>query len=276
MGFWGSMYDTTNIAQNNTITFHKALNDNSFGVTWNYAKITIEVHAVTRQRLITAGQSNYLTYDFETSQNLIVGIYDRFSSFTHLNSAKDLSILSNRDEYDLIQNEVLDNITKIEIPQRHKWTHFIQLPHCNHNFYFMPIDINNPANYTCLIPGCQNIDSYTSEKSKTYTITKQNNISTSSVKSTGENTCNTTNGQHLQTTHYPAIVIGQPKIPDETGTMKFRYKVRVITEINGTWHLFPEFCNNWEKNILRRQVVTLPTGSTPTGGSATANVAFTV
>ena len=276
MGFWGNMYDNTDIAQNNTINLHKHLNESSFGVTWNYAKITIEVHAITRQRLITAGQSNYLTYDFETSQNLIVGIHDRFTDFSTISSFKDLSILSGRDPYDRLQHDILDHATKIEVPQRYKWTHHIDFPSLNNNFYFMPVDISNSNNYTTLIPGCQNIDSYTDNKSKVYAISKQNNLTTTSVKATGESSCNVTNGQHIQTVSYPSIVIGQPRIPDETGVMKFRYKVRVITEINGTWHLYPEFCNNWEKIILRRQIIALPTSSSSSGGSATPNVAFKV
>lgn len=76
---------------------------------------------------------------------------------------------------------------------------------------------------------------------------------------------------HVHTVAYPQIVVGQPSIPDETDKMKFRYKVRVLTEINATWHLFPEYTNSWEKNMLRRQVVVLPlpvSQSTGDGSSA--------
>lgn len=112
------MYDPTQVELNNTIQLHKKINESSFGVTWHHAKLTVEVHAVTRQRLITAGQSNYLTYDFETSQNLIIGIYDRASQISTINSSKDLSFISNRDDYDQLQDETIDNITKLEVPQR--------------------------------------------------------------------------------------------------------------------------------------------------------------
>lgn len=96
------------------------------------------------------------------------------------------------------------------------------------------------------------------------------------MKTTGESTFNTSNGIHVPTVSYPSIVAGQLSIPDETGKMKFRYKIRVLTEINGTWHLFPEYCNNWEKNVLRRQVVALPTSISTGGGSASAQTAYVV
>ena len=43
----------------------------SIGTEWIKGTITVEVFNVTRNRLIQTGSTNYMTYDFKTSQNLI-------------------------------------------------------------------------------------------------------------------------------------------------------------------------------------------------------------
>lgn len=55
----------------------KAPNNISYGVSWIKGEIEIEVYSVCRQRLLQGGSTNYNTYDFETSQNLIIGTFDR-------------------------------------------------------------------------------------------------------------------------------------------------------------------------------------------------------
>ncbi|EGI68937.1 hypothetical protein G5I_02320 [Acromyrmex echinatior] len=60
----------------NRRTFDK-LCETAWGIDYNEEKITIEVFAVLRQRLLQQGQTSYFTFDFETSQNLFVSTGDR-------------------------------------------------------------------------------------------------------------------------------------------------------------------------------------------------------
>jgi hypothetical protein len=49
----------------------------STGTTFIESELTIEIFAVTRQRLLQQGLTNTTTYDFETSQNLYILLADR-------------------------------------------------------------------------------------------------------------------------------------------------------------------------------------------------------
>ena len=40
---------------------------------------------------------------------------------------------------------------------------------------------------------------------------------------------------------YPSIRLAQPRVPDETGVMKFRYQVRLTTQLELLMHLLDDF-----------------------------------
>lgn len=94
MAFWMGHYDTLD-DDNKTVEIGKKLNDISIAVDYLYGTIKFEVFAVTRNRLIQTGQTNGYTYDFETSQNLILGIADKDKYIIHFSAAKDLGFKTN-------------------------------------------------------------------------------------------------------------------------------------------------------------------------------------
>jgi len=63
-------------ATQNTLKFYNLHNVTS-GTTFLYSRLTVEVYAVTRQRLLQQGSTNTITYDFETSEHLYVLEADR-------------------------------------------------------------------------------------------------------------------------------------------------------------------------------------------------------
>ena len=70
-GFWFTMGLDDKQKYNNSIRKYAALASTVIGEEWVKGTITVEVFNVTRNRLIQTGSTNYMTYDFETSQNLI-------------------------------------------------------------------------------------------------------------------------------------------------------------------------------------------------------------
>lgn len=49
----------------------------STGIEFLHGEIDIDLMSICRQRLLQQGTTNVQTYDFETSQNLLIGTYDR-------------------------------------------------------------------------------------------------------------------------------------------------------------------------------------------------------
>jgi hypothetical protein len=71
--FWTGMWDR---ATQNTLNFYNLHNVTS-GTTFLYSLLTVEVYAVTRQRLLQIGSTNTITYGFETAEHLYVVEADR-------------------------------------------------------------------------------------------------------------------------------------------------------------------------------------------------------
>lgn len=76
--------------------------------------------------------------------------------------------------------------------------------------------------------------------------------------------------------NYPAFIVGQPKVNDETGIMKFRYNARVTTEFHMNFKLTPEYLDTNTKNILSRQCYNLPILTTkPTAAYSYVYIPYT-
>lgn len=55
-------------------------------------------------------------------------------------------------------------------------------------------------------------------------------------------------------------VLAKPDVPDETGKMKFRYQIRLETELEGLYHIKPDMVEDDRDQCLwNRQIIYLPT-----------------
>ena len=259
-GFWGSMYDQNGISNNRSIQNMKILNSMSWGVEWLNGTIDVEVYAVTRQRLIQQGATNYLTFDFETSQNLFIAEADRNYEGIDINNVAQLGPNVQHTSTTLAFDENNDTYTKEEIPQRMIWSKTIHFPHLQHNYAWKPIDMSDVANVATLIPGGQGqTQKVTSDQN--WNISKQHEL-IQETTTLGAGGATIIQKDMMQPrVSYPRLHFAQPLVTDETGIMKFQYKIRFTTELNLKFHLNPDFTNGGVEVMLERQRFTLPVGS---------------
>lgn len=260
--FWWSVYDDAD-GNNQSVQIAKALNNVCWGVTWMEGEITTEVYTVTRERLIQQGSTNYKTYDFETSQNLFMGLVDREQVTVTLTSAKQLA--PNAYHSTIIKSlfdDQNDRITKIEIPQRMMHTFKVKFSQPPHNYTFQPVDLSDVNNISYHIPGPQCL--------------AEDNLSTigqwwgdtelyDQVLDSGSGY---SNQFFWKRRSYPLLMYGQPQVPDETGNMKFRYMIRFSTKLTLKYHFYPTYYLTTD-TFLKRQAIPLPkwqtTDSVPKG-----------
>lgn len=104
---WSKMFDL-NFADDQSpviIPYHLG---GWYGVEWLYGDIIIEICSITRQRLLQNGATNVLTYDFETSQNLVEGWCDRFAANYKISTGNDLLLGNLR--YDPTEEKALPQL----------------------------------------------------------------------------------------------------------------------------------------------------------------------
>lgn len=249
-GFWASMWDQEEIGSNNTINIMKALNKVALGVTWIKGEITFEVYAVTRQRLLT-GTTNQTTWDFETSQNMIIADADREPENFGLASAAATGPLAQQTKKTQLFNKNNDRYTKYELPQRNQYTREIDFQKLTNNYMWKPTDINEEENFRRLIPMSEGVYTTSNANSKVSELTQQNSQWATSGK--------TTQGTLFRNrTSYPRMHVAQPQVPDETGYMKFRYQVRMSTKLYLEFHLYPDYGSSTNIEYMHRQVLELP------------------
>lgn len=239
--FWFNRWDDTNYATKQHYAIWNAFAEQAWGMNWKYGDIKLDVIACTRQRLLQTGSTNTLTWDFETSQNLIVAectrtplIYNIASSG---NSGQQYNINVTTTALSTYWNQGMDMTDITEVPQRmryHKRINFAKLGHGN---LWTPIEAqvsNNTRNRH--IPGkteFTGIGGTTNADARKLT-------SYTSTESTGSTSTTVVNDTFVEPIHYPGLVLHQPHIPDETGFMKFRYQLRVETEVHVDFHMLPE------------------------------------
>lgn len=249
-GFWGSMWDQTDIGANQSINIMKALNPVAMGVTWIKGEITFEVYAVTRQRLLT-GTTSQTTWDFETSQNMFIADADREPENFNLGSVAATGPLAQQTTQTQLFNPNNDRYTKYELPQRNEYTREIDFQKLHNNYMWRPMDISNVANFRYLIPMAEGV----------YTTTSHNSIAT---ELTDETTAYATSGVTARQTlfrnrtSYPRMHMAQPQVPDETGYMKFRYQVRMSTKLHLNFHMHPDYATHANLEYMNRQTLLLP------------------
>lgn len=105
-------------------------------------KIFVEVWSITRQRLLQGGTTNYNTFDFETSQNLIISRADRrFLNWQYPADSPGVTnvikprMASIRLDFDKTFDERIDYaFTREELPQRHLKVIDVNFPPLRHNY----------------------------------------------------------------------------------------------------------------------------------------------
>nr|AVM80381.1 capsid protein [Ambidensovirus sp.] len=249
-GFWGSMWDSTNILDNNTISIMKALNAISIGVTWIKGIITFELYSVCRQRLLT-GTTSQTTWDFETSQNLFIADADREPETYDVASSEATGPLNQQTKNTSLFNANNDRYTKYELPQRHMYTREINFEELHNNYMWKPVDFSNAANYRTMIPTAEGVEITTKANTKIEELTQENDAYATSKITTKQST-------FRNRTSHPRMHIAQPYVPDETGFMKFRYQVRMSTELHLNFHLLPDYGSSTQMEYFKRQTLQLP------------------
>jgi len=123
----------------------------AYGFEIKKANFCIENHTVCRQRLIQQGQTNVLTYDFETSQNLIIGHRRNTWTYDTQPIESTSTVPTTRKTEEEFFNDITDNWTYEEVPQKHKWEWNvpIQKPH-QHGILYKPLSNITPKH---LLPG---------------------------------------------------------------------------------------------------------------------------
>jgi hypothetical protein len=133
LAFWTAGWSQPGSGTNNNIKTANGLLAISTGITPLQSTLTVEVFAVTRQRLLQQGTTNTTTYDFETSQNLFVVLADRTSETFRLTAIGDTSPTTLRTNLSETFNNIEDDMTKIaEIPQKNCWEHTWTCPTLDH------------------------------------------------------------------------------------------------------------------------------------------------
>lgn len=253
IAFWMGHYDAED-KSNKTLHIGKTLNEISVGVDLLYGTIKFEVFAVTRNRLLQTGQTSGYTYELETSQNLIFATLDKDPFIYSFNGPKDLGFHS-FSGIDLWP-DVNDSISKIEIRQKEAYTHIVNFPKLNHNYHWTTPDMfDRTKSYLLCIPSNNNIKEIAGKSTMSHSSELM--IDEPTV-GTGNDAMKFSKAIIINPSHYPAILVGQPKINDETGVMKFRYNVRITTEFHLNFHIQPEYLNDTMSKILQKQTFHLP------------------
>lgn len=266
-GFWASMANQSGVPDNQSIQTMKLLNKMAWGVEWLEGTIETEVYTVTRERLIQQGTTNYKTFDFETSQNLFFASADRQLEKINITNINQLNPNTQHTNNTQIFDPDNDTYTKQEIPQRMKHTYHVQFPHLNHNNIYRPVDISDVANVAYLIPGAQGQIQQSTATGNNWTINNQTQLL--QEKATSNLTEITQNSVMQPRVSYPRIHYGQPLVEDETGIMKFRYKIRFSTELKLNFHINPDYRRaTKDDSVFNRQLFDLPksVGTAAPGG----------
>ena len=153
------MYSTTVNYENRSLSIYNALTPVAMGSTWLKGTITIEIFAVTRQRLIQTGSTNYTTFDFETSHGLYWCTHNRGSILQNLSKSEHTGLHTD----DITNGDIWkvhnDYWQKEEIKQGFKKTYTVHFPTLKHGKMWRNYDWNSSSNYGYLIPGAQSVDS---------------------------------------------------------------------------------------------------------------------
>lgn len=245
-----------------------ALCDISWSASYHGARIAIEVMAITRQRLLQGGSTNYKTYDFETSQNLMLGKWNREATTYQypLKESTDAKTAFNEIRTDASPfNYSYDHVTREEIPQRKiKFIH-VEFNEPNHNYYHNTYKTNGMISKTgtstavVLIPGPQGVSMPTNKIGFLTGVQNNKEIFTNTQTQNPSEDLKLNTTTTINRASYPMMALFPPEVADETGEMKWVYQVRFSTELFATFHLNPDIGAPNGYNFLKRQVIPCPT-----------------
>lgn len=242
--FWSAAWNATKPQVNITSNVITHLKEICYAMEFIRGTINIELFSITRQRLLQQGSTNVQTYDFETSQNLIIATYNRTPNTIQWKAVADLDPTKLRHNEEVFKNEMTAQIE--ELPQRHSWIKTFKFP-ITEKLYEIP----NFKKEKKLIPGPTNI------YKKGYGINDNHEIYKDEQEIENINTfCE----QIRNIQSWTMICLAQPLVPDETGFMKFRYQIRLTTELEGLYHIKPDMLeSNRDQCIYNREIMKLPT-----------------
>lgn len=235
----------------------KQLSKIAMGIKYLQGRIKIDVHTVCRERLITQGATNVKTYDFETSQNLIVAHETRVP-YIHKIKNTDKITTTPVATTDACWNNGQDMYTYEEIPQKHSWHYTVHIPQRQYRdgfFHYPGIEYANNQ----VIPHYDNLDQYMSTDNKTLLNQYMDKQYMNTVTWNDFN-INTRNDYSAEYIPHHAIFLAQPSVADEQNTMKFRYQIMMETALDVEFLLYPDITTNlieWWTN--HRQILQIPT-----------------
>jgi len=100
----------------------------------------------------------------------------------------------------------------------------------------IPVAVDNPATYNMMMPGAQELQ--VTDKNN---ISQQEEIMTNKLQQVSDATY--TSITVKPRVSCPRLHMGQPKVPDETGMMKFRYAIQMSAETHVLFHPYPDMRN---------------------------------
>lgn len=238
--FWFWQSRSTEVPYKTNMENGQNINLASWGCVLKQGRISADVLAVTRKRLLQTGTTNTETWDFETSQNMIIAESDRKPEFYEISDISSASAYrpKNVETANPGYMTAQDMATITEVPQRMRYTkyvNFVQPPH-GHVMDKLPVFTSNEIR-NAYIPGklkYRNAGPWTANN----TDALEQHQWTS--PGTTENRSIVAMDSFMGSAIYPQLAICQPIIPDETGHMAFRYQVRFETEIDVEFYLYPE------------------------------------
>lgn len=218
-------------ASNNNLT--QMINLISGPATWIKIKkleMAIDLQAVTRERLLQGTDTNTITKDFEDGQNMIIGVCNRrVQNWLMVVTAAQANLtgIGGLKASDTSIYTTNDHVTKYQLATRNTWKHTIDFTKHKNVTYKVPIDMMSNTSY--LIPGVTLFKAHNTTVGSAYTSGWDYNsklesyVYTRGTAGVGDGEWSIGQDTFVDAKNHPMIFIGQPKIPDETGYMKFTY-----------------------------------------------------
>jgi hypothetical protein len=156
LSFWTGIWDTEANTQN---IIARDINEQATGVEFIDSTLTIEVYAVTRQRLLQTGATNVQTFDMETSEGLHITITDRDVEPMILKDIHSCGPLASNTYWAAGYHAHEDSYTKLAIiPHHYKWSRTFPWPRPGHGYLWeLPRTFDARDTYTTLMPGAQGL-----------------------------------------------------------------------------------------------------------------------
>jgi len=208
--FWTGMWDR---ATQNTVNFYHIANI-APGTTFLYSNLTVEVYAVTGQRLLQQGSTNTVTYDFETSEHLYVLEADRDLESYPISNVASCGPTAIQIPKSYGFKHGAESYTKIaQIPQKMRWIRTFPWPRLGHGYTWrMTRRIDDTKSFTILMEGALGQEAILPGTR----ITQQGEILAKHSNKTATAKYLTNN---IQTrVSYPRLHFAQPRIPYAPGT----------------------------------------------------------